>query len=434
METVQTAAQIVALRVAGPPNPHVRVDGEAILIDRLRIADRALAAFVAQRTEDERTELVERAVRIGLLALQDASTSMDVDLVRREFDGLLERNSSMNQRAADTLDQVLRQNFGDTDGRLPRTLERFLGDRGQLQRFVTDLFDESKRDSAIGRMRTLLGSYFDGDASRLAQLLDPTRFGSPLHQFRREVSEGFEKLNERLTAMEAAYVTRGAERARSAAKGTDFENILEQMLGEAVRGTGDAVERTAAAAGDVMRSKKGDFVLTVDPQLCAGGELRVVIEAKDRAVSWRQIRDELADAKRNRGAAVAMAVFTPVHAPAGVAPFDVRAGHVLCVIDPEAPDANALLAALRLARLHAVASLAQQETELDATRLLQTVAAVRAELDLVRGLRTQLTSIGTTATEVSSGLERLRERILAHVADAEAELRAAPSVRPQPRP
>jgi hypothetical protein len=39
-------------------------------------------------------------------------------------------------------------------------------------------------------MKVLLGSYFDGDASRLAQLLDPTRLGSPLHQFRVEMARG----------------------------------------------------------------------------------------------------------------------------------------------------------------------------------------------------------------------------------------------------
>jgi hypothetical protein len=258
----------------------------------------------------------------------------------------------------------------------------------------------------------------------LAQLLDPTRLGSPLHQFRSEVTDAFEKLNERLTAMEATFVARGSERARSAAKGTDFELLLDDMLAEAVRGTGDAVERTASATGDVIRSKKGDFLLTVDPQACGGAELRVVIEAKDRGLSWRQIREELAEAKRNRSAAVAVAVFTPSHAPTGVAPFDVRFGHVLCVVDPAAPDAMTLAAAVRLARLYALASLAQRETEIDATRVLQAVAAVRAELDAVRGLKTQLTSIGRAATEVSQGLERLREQVLARVADAEAQLQA----------
>lgn len=418
------AAQIVALPVAPRAPASVHVEGETVVVDRLRVTDRSLAAFVEQRTEDERGELAERALRIGLLAIQDAGTSLDVEFVRREFDGLLARNENANQRAADALDQMLRQNFGDTDGRLPRTLEKFLGDRGQLNRFVNELFDENKRDSAIGRMRALLGSYFDGDASRLAQLLDPTRLGSPLHQFRSEMTQGFEKLNERLSAMEAAFATRGAERARSAAKGTDFENLLDGLLNEAIRGTGDALERTGVTAGDVMRSKKGDFLLTIDPQTCGGADLRVVVEAKDRGISWRQIREELEAAKQNRTAAVAVAVFTPAHAPSGVAPFDVRFGHVLCVVDPDAPDGATLCAAIRLARLYALATLAERETNVDAARVMAAIVAVKSELDAIKAMKTQLTSVGRVAAEVSSSLDRMREQVLARVAEAETELRA----------
>jgi len=417
-------AQIVALRVAPPPPERlpVSVDGETIVVERLRVVDRALAAFVAQRAPDDRPELIERALRIGLHALQDAGTSIDVDMVRREFDALLERNATANERAAHELDQVLRANFADQDGRLPRTLERFLGDRGQLNKFVNDLFEESKRDSAIGRMRHLLGTYFDGDASRLAQLLDPTRLGSPLHQFRNEMTQGFEKLNERLAALEAAQAARGAERAKSAAKGADFEDLLEQMLGETARGAGDLVERTGSVSGDVMRSKKGDFLLTIDPQWCHGAELRVVVEAKDRRLSWREIREELDDAKRNRGAAMALAIFTPEHAPAGIEPFDMRYGHVFCVVDPEQPDAAALSAAVRLSRLYALATLSQREDTVDVGRVLATVSAIKTELDALRRLKVQLTSIRGTAGEVAVGLDRLRDGILARVGDAEAQL------------
>ena len=205
-------AQIVALRVApAPPSrrrPAVDVEGDVILVDHLRVEDRALAAFVASRAESDRVDMADRALRIGLHALQDAGTALDVEFVRREFDALLERNASVNERAAKELDQVLRLNFGDREGRLPRTLEQFLGDQGQLTRLVAELFDESKRDSAIGRLRALLGTYFDGDASRLAQLLDPTRMGAPLYQFRTEMNSAFEKLNDRLTAIEAASSAR----------------------------------------------------------------------------------------------------------------------------------------------------------------------------------------------------------------------------------
>ena len=84
---------------------------------------------------------------------------------------------------------------------------------------VEALFDPTKRDSAIGRISTMLDSYFDGDASRLAILLDPTRLGSPLHQFRVEVADGFKALEEKLLTLQASQQARAGERARSAAKG-----------------------------------------------------------------------------------------------------------------------------------------------------------------------------------------------------------------------
>ena len=41
--------------------------------------------------------------------------------------------------------------------------EVFLGDRGKLRSMVEELFDPSRRESAIGRISTMLESYFDGD-------------------------------------------------------------------------------------------------------------------------------------------------------------------------------------------------------------------------------------------------------------------------------
>jgi len=405
------------------PTTQVRLDGERIVVDGLVLQDAGLAGFIAERPAQERPALVERAMRIGLVALQDAGVTVNVDAVRREFDGLLARTAQANERAATALGDLLRQNFADGDGRLPRTLESFLGDRGRLQAFVTDLFDESKRDSAIGKMRELLGTYFDGDASRLALLLDPTRMHSPLHQFRTEVADGFSRLNERLVAIEAAANARASERAKSAAKGVDFEDLLEAMLGDIARGCGDLIDRTGTEAGDVIRSKKGDFVLTLNPAQTAGAELRIVVEAKDRAMSGRLMRDEIREAKINRGAAVGLVVFTPAHAPSGIAPFDLRAGDVYCVIDPDAADAGTLEAAVRLARLLALLSLREQVAEVDASAIKQALDGVREQLELIKGLKATLTSIGNSSRDVGTGLDRLRDGVLARVVEAEAELR-----------
>ena len=415
-------ARLIPLPSA-PPSPGIVVDGDRIVIERLVVADAGLAAFLVERDAEERPILVERAVRIGLLALQDAGVTVNVDVVKGEFERLLRQAEQVNERAATALEQALRTNFADEDGRLPRTLERFLGDRGALRTFVNELFDESKRDSAIGRIGALLGTYFDGDASKLARLLDPTRLGSPMHQFREEISAGFAQLNERLTAIEAAAAARATERARSAAKGTDFEDLLERMLADLARGAGDLLDRTSNEAGATLKSKKGDFVLTLDARLARGADLRVVVEAKDRAISMRGIRDELREARENRGAAVGLAVFTPAHAPSGIAPFAIVGEDVYCVIDPEEPDPAVLEAAVRLARLLALASLAEHEAEVNAAAIAAALTGIREQLEAIKTLKSQLTSIGNATKAVWQGLDGLRSGILARVAEAESEIR-----------
>ena len=417
-------ARLVSLPTpAGPPATIVRLEGDRIVVDRLALVDPALAAFVADRPMDDRPALVERALKIGLVALQDAGVTVNVDVVRREFEALLKQSELANERAALALEQTLRTNFADGDGRLPRTLERFLGDRGQLRVFVNDLFDETKRDSAIGRIGTLLGTYFDGDASKLARLIDPTRIGSPMYQFREEIADGFAQLNERLTAIEAAAAARATERAKSTAKGADFEDVLEAMLGDLARANGDLLDRTGGETGDTLKSKKGDFVISVNEELARGADLRIVVEAKDRVISGRAIRDELREAKTNRSAAVGLVVFTPAHAPSGIAPFDVRAGDVYCVIDPAAPDPTMLEVAVRIARILAVATLVERDVEVDAAAVSAALAGIREQLETIKALKSQLTSIGTATKAVWTGLDTLRSGVLARVAEAEAELR-----------
>ena len=408
-----------------PLHPTVRLEGDRIVIERLAIADPTLAAFLGERPSTERGPIVERALRIGLIALQDAGVTVNVDAVRTEFERMVRQAEQANERAATALEQTLRANFADGDGRLPRTLEKFLGDRGALRSMVDELFDEKKRDSAIGRIGTMLERYFDGDASKLAHLLDPTRLNSPMHQFRQEIAAGFKGIEERLVAIEAAAAARGAERARSAAKGLDFEDLLAGMLGDIARGSGDLLDRTTLESGSVMRSKKGDFVLTIDSAVARGCDLRVVIEAKDRPMSMRAMRDELREARENRGAAVAVVVFTPPHAPSGVAPFAIVGGDVYCVLDPDAPEPATLEAAIRLGRLLALASLVERDVTVDAAAIGAALTAIREQLELVRQMKAQLTSISNATKTVSSGLDDMRSGILARVAEAEAEIQTA---------
>jgi hypothetical protein len=159
--------------------------------------------------------------------------------------------------------------------------------------------------------------------------------------------------------------------------------------------------------------------------LTGGADVRIVVEAKDRAMSGRAMRDELREAKENRAASVGLVVFSPSHAPAGIAPFDVRAGDVYCVVDPGAPNAATLEAAVRLARLLALAGLRGIEAEMDVEAVRAAMTGVRGELEALKGIKSTLTSIANGATAVQGALDRLREAVIARVTEAEAEIRAA---------
>jgi hypothetical protein len=407
------------------PEARVRVEGERILVDRVAVVDGPGAAWLAAQPMDDHALIVERAIRIGLNAMQSVGVSVNLDAVRAEFERFADESRRSNEQAAQALEQLLRTNFADGDGRLPRTLEAFLGDRGKLRSMVDELFDPKRRDSAIGRIGTMFEAYFDGDGSKLARLLDPTRMNSPLHQFSVEMDNGFKAIQERLVALEAAQTARAGERAKSAAKGGDFEDLLETLLGEICRGADDILERCGTEAGDAGRSKKGDFVLTLDPALTPGCELRVVVEAKNRGMSGREMRDELRAAKTNRDAAVALVVFTPEHAPAGIAPFDIRAGDVYAVLDPSNPEPATLHAAVRLARLLALASARAESAELDTTAITESLTTIREAFEVIRSLKVQLTNIGSSSANVSTSLDKLRAVVVAALEQAERAMASA---------
>lgn len=400
----------------------VRIAADRITVEHLELVEPSLAGFVGHAPEAERAALVERALRIGLMAMCNAGVSVNLDVVRAEFERLAERMAVTHERAAETLATTLREHFGDGDGKLPRTLEQFLGDGGSLRRMVADLFDENRRESALGRLNELLGRYFDGDGSRLATLLDPTRAGSPLHQFRREVTDEFRGLRERIAELEAGARARADERSRSTAKGTDFEDALEERLGAIGRGLGDLVERTGTEGGDAMRSKKGDFVVTIDPTRTRGADLRLVIEAKDRPMPLGRITKELAEARENRSAAVALAVFTPETAPASVVPLAMVGSDLFATYDAEADDAVALEAAYRTARIVALLTLREASVALDTEAVQRALEELQRQVEVVRSLKTKLTHIGSSAREVSDALDLLRAGVLRSVREIEAQL------------
>jgi hypothetical protein len=400
----------------------VRIEGDNIAVTGLSLCDAELATYVGEHPEEDRPAVVERGLKVGLIALRNAGVTLNVDFVAREFERLMHRTDESHDKAAAALDLALRDTFAAKDGTLPRTLEKFLGADGTLRQLVDDLFDEERRDSAIGRMRTLLAGYFDGDGAIISRMLDPRLAGSPLHGFRAEMREMLKDVSDRLIRLEAARDARADERDKGTAKGLDFEDEVEARLDLLLRGTGDLVEQTGTAVGNSVRGRKGDFLITLDPSWTRGLPVRVAVEAKSGRVGLAKLCRDLDETRENRGAAVAVAVYRAGNAPSGCAPFTLHGEHIICELDPDDPDDTALTAAVRLGRVLALAAARDRSDVVDAAAVRRDLEGIRAQLNAIAGMKSKLTSISTATGDVRNGLEALRQGVLDRVISIESNV------------
>jgi hypothetical protein len=418
--------EIVPISSASKPT-QVEIVGDRIRIASLEVVDRALAGFLESRTPEDRAETVERAMRVGLMALQSASRSIDVDHVRRAFDKLLTDASESNKKATAEVEEILRKTFANEGGALPATLERFLGDKGELALFTKDLFDENRRDSALGKLNTILGTYFDGDASKLAHLLDPTREASPLSGFRAEIAKRFDDVLLKIVELDASQKAAKGERKKGTAKGADFESRVIAEYTELLRATNDEIEGTGGVTGAVPDSKKGDAVITINGRDASASVLRIVVEVKDKAMTGPAIEKELAEARENRKAEIALMVFSEAAAPAGASPFVISRHGVYCVVDPEAPDVAVLEAGYRLARISALIRAKSEGSGADLSAVKDAIDALRSRLDSVKEIKKTLTAIDSTTEKARDELDALRAAIVTEIDRIEEQVRASSS-------
>jgi len=90
------------------------VETSTLKILELSIKDPELCSLLASKEEEERKQFVERALRVGIMALQGMETKMQVDYVRSEFENMQKEVETELQRV-----------FSDK-GILLNTLDKFL--------------------------------------------------------------------------------------------------------------------------------------------------------------------------------------------------------------------------------------------------------------------------------------------------------------------
>lgn len=296
------------------------------------------------------------------------------------------------------------------DGALAGALTKWLAD---VEGALDETFDEDSKKSAIGKLERLLEHAQEAQVSAVRRLVDPHDEDGPLARQRREILKA---VKEETSAIKAAVAevsekiaVRKAEAElleHTAIKGAAYEDTVHAELARIVEPYGDIAEQAGTTSG-VTGGKKGDEVVTLNPDETRGHGARYVLEIKDRKLGLSAILAELDEAQANRGALASIAVFSrDANCPAA-GPFTYHGTRALAVLDKDDPDPGALRLACLWARWTTRRQLADDHVGVDTERIEALIAEGSRALDRLASIRRCHTAARNKIQEAGSQVDDL---------------------------
>ena len=135
---------------------------------------------------------------------------------------------------------------------------------------------------------------------------------SPVGRILREINGIDNKMGQLKTQVESITAVTQARRATAFTAGRHLEDFVNDVLANMASLHGETFDDVRDEQSKIAgRSKKGDFVTTLDARLTRGNTARLVTEAKNRKTgSISGLLDELNQAMHARGATAAIGILT----------------------------------------------------------------------------------------------------------------------------
>ena len=243
---------------------------------------------------------------------------------------LTERQGELTEELHEKIDEVVKEFSLDDD---TSALSRLVRNVDQAQRTITREFSLDEEASALSRLRR-----------ELTGLLE-------------KQDEKARKFQEEVLSTLKSMSARKEESERSTRHGLVFEQAVCEMVQRAAQGAGDIATSTGNSVGLIRNCKVGDCVWELGPDNAAPGA-KIVVEAKENATyDMQKARQEIEQARKNRGAQVGLFVFSQKTAPDGLDPIQRIGSDVFVVWDSEDVDSDLYLrVALTLAKALCVRS------------------------------------------------------------------------------
>jgi hypothetical protein len=407
----------------------------------LIIADRNVIAYLAQFGDEEtQCEKAIEALKVGVIAIQSASPTLDTQVVQAKFAEVERRVQEQLTEFTGNVAENLRRYFAEQEGVVPRSIDGIFGDSGSLARTFKNFFDP-----ADGRLSNLIQAQI-GPQSSFGKALDPQNKqgvlaliearvhdqvekkldevrqefsldeeGSAMSKMNRMLTEFFGQLNQSLGIKTGA----AAEACKGHVKGMNFEKDLYDVFAALGRSLGDETELVRGLAGLISRCKKGDFVAILGETSGSPGT-KIVVEVKDTPTKLKDAIDESQEAKKNRGAACGIFVFAGGCEPAEVGDFR-RIGEdfyvTACKQDLE--DGKPLMffeSAYKIARALAVAAARKEIAgQLDIQKIQDHIDALANWSDRIADMATKAKTIQSSGKIVEQCAMDLRADLEARV-------------------
>lgn len=321
----------------------------------LTITDLNVLSYLAQFSDEEtQIEKVTEALKVGVIAIQSASPTLDTTIVQSHFSEL----DTQMRESLTTFQRDVKNNltnyFEEGKGVVPKSIDDIFGEDGTLASTFQRFFDPDE-----GRLSQLMQTQIGPD-STLGKSLDPenkqgviavlearvqelveAKLDDVLKEFSLDednsamsrlhglVSDSFEKINRVM-----GHADGTAEEAKKGhVKGMRFEKALyDDFFVSLCTGLDDEPTLVRAVPGHLDGCKTGDLLSELGDSTGAPGE-RIVVEVKDREVKLKDARTELKEAKINRKAAIGIYVFARGTEPTEVGDFRRIGDDFFCTVD-----------------------------------------------------------------------------------------------------
>jgi hypothetical protein len=333
------------------PTARVLVSEGVVYVRELDEADSEVVRVVGEA--DDPALAVSQCLRVGARALRAAHVSVDVDVIERSFAELESRFETRVTAAVDEIARSTTDLLSEDGGALPAALGTF---SNELETLLGDTFDPDSKSSVLASIEALVGS-------TVKQLIASESPDSPMGRLKADlvdtvqrevgdVADEVRRVTEHLGILDATEEANEAyEEAYEATtgKGFDYEDLVDECVGELASAYGDLHESTGKERGSTA-SQVGDEVVTLNRDDVHGCDARFALEMKNRKLNMRTTMAELEEAMANRDALCAIAVFRSQDQAPTAVPFQYFDDKAIVVLDPDDEDTSALRLAYMWAR------------------------------------------------------------------------------------